>query len=341
MPCAPGAQLAFGKPVEIVPRLDAADVILAIDSDLLTSAPGHVRHARDFADTAQSDAHRPMSRIYAVGPTPTLIGGRGGPSFVAGPRDMHRAVMALPRYRAARRSRAVGCAGLAGAGSSRSEGASRPRFCACRAASAAELHALVHAMNEALGGRGTTYELIEPVEASPVDQAASLRDLLADMQAGHVQSLVIIDSNPVLRRSRLSGSPTLCARVPFSLVTADGPNETSRTTHWSLPQRHPYEDWSDARAYDGTATILQPQALPLMTGSVRIDLLGCCWTRRAGRARCGAANVAGDGRGADWHDALCARRGGRHRRVSAAAPTMPAAAGCRARNAPAAAGRRR
>ena len=34
----------------------------------------------------------------------------------------------------------------------------------------AELHALVHAMNEALGARGTTFDLIEPVAHQPVDQ---------------------------------------------------------------------------------------------------------------------------------------------------------------------------
>jgi hypothetical protein len=42
-----------------------------------------------------------------------------------------------------------------------------------------------------------------------------------------------------------------------------GPTETGAAAHWSLPRRHPYEDWSDGRAFDGTATILQPQAQPL------------------------------------------------------------------------------
>ena len=33
-----------------------------------------------------------------------------------------------------------------------------------------------------------------------------------------------------------------------------------------MPQAHEWEAWSDARAYDGTAAILQPQALPLYGG---------------------------------------------------------------------------
>ena len=50
------AMRAYGKPVALVPQLDRADVIVAIDSDLLGSAPGHVRFARDFAVAAQSGA---------------------------------------------------------------------------------------------------------------------------------------------------------------------------------------------------------------------------------------------------------------------------------------------
>jgi molybdopterin-containing oxidoreductase family iron-sulfur binding subunit len=55
-------------------------------------------------------------------------------------------------------------------------------------------------------------------------------------------------------------------RVPFSIALTLEPNETSQLTHWSLPQIHPYEDWSDARGFDGTATIMQPQAQPLYDG---------------------------------------------------------------------------
>ena len=49
MRCAPAPALAYGRAVEIVPHIDAADVIVAIDSDLISSAPGHVRFAHDFA----------------------------------------------------------------------------------------------------------------------------------------------------------------------------------------------------------------------------------------------------------------------------------------------------
>src|SRR5207249_3018516 len=36
--------------------------------------------------------------------------------------------------------------------------------------------------------------------------------------------------------------------------------------HWHLPETHYLEAWSDARAYDGTATIVQPLIAPLYQG---------------------------------------------------------------------------
>ncbi len=127
----------------------------------------------------------------------------------------------------------------------------------------ASVHALVHAMNEALGGRGQTYDLIAPVEADPVDHAASLRGLIDDMNAGRVTTLLIIDSNPVFTAP---GFADALAHVPLSMTLADGPTETGAKTTWNLPARHGFEDWSDARAYDGTVTLLQPQARPLYDG---------------------------------------------------------------------------
>ncbi len=66
-----GAMLAYGQPLEIVPKLDAADLLVAIDSDLLDSAPGHLRFARDFAARRNPARTDRMSRVYAIEATPT------------------------------------------------------------------------------------------------------------------------------------------------------------------------------------------------------------------------------------------------------------------------------
>ena len=58
------------------------------------------------------------------------------------------------------------------------------------------VHALAHAINQRLGNVGQTVSYAPSVEARPIDQTASLRDLAAAMDAGQVQVLLILGGNP-------------------------------------------------------------------------------------------------------------------------------------------------
>ena len=49
------------------------------------------------------------------------------------------------------------------------------------------VHALAHAMNAALGNVGKTVYYTEPLEANPVNEMESLRDLVNDINAGKVE----------------------------------------------------------------------------------------------------------------------------------------------------------
>ena len=111
------------------------------------------------------------------------------------------------------------------------------------------VHALAHAMNEALGNAGRTVVYTDPVEAAPVDQLQSLRDLAAEMNAGKVDVLVIVGGNPVYTapadlRVRRRRSDKVPLRVHLSLHD----DETSALCHWQIPEAHFLESWSDARA---------------------------------------------------------------------------------------------
>ena len=41
-------------------------------------------------------------------------------------------------------------------------------------------------------------------------------------------------------------------------------DETGQQSHWHIPAAHYLESWSDARAYDGTVSIVQPMIDPLL-----------------------------------------------------------------------------
>jgi molybdopterin-containing oxidoreductase family iron-sulfur binding subunit len=260
-----GAMLAYGAAVESVPNLAAADVICAIDSDILSSAPGHLRFARDFASRRNPSRVEKMSRLYAVEPTPTLIGSVADHRFIAGPKELHQVVTALAAaiLHSAPDVAAPEWVGKVAADLSANSGRALVHIGPDQPA---EMHALVHAINEKLGARGATLELIEPVAHRPAGQGATLGDLVSDMQAGKVTSLLIIDSNPVYAAPATLGFAEALKEVDFSLALTPMPNETSEAAVWAVPMAHAWESWSDARAYDGTASILQPQSQPLYDG---------------------------------------------------------------------------
>jgi molybdopterin-containing oxidoreductase family iron-sulfur binding subunit len=131
---------------------------------------------------------------------------------------------------------------------------------------APEAHAAIHAVNEALGGRGHTYDLL----ASPLYPAADLAELVADMQAGRVEQLLILDSNPVFTAP---GFLQAMKQVKFVLSAATALDETGLAATWFMPLAHTFEAWGDARGHDGTATVIQPQALPLHGGFNALEIL--------------------------------------------------------------------
>ena len=50
------------------------------------------------------------------------------------------------------------------------------------------VHALAHAMNEALGNVGATVTYTQTAEARPMNQLAALQELVGEMNAGTVSS---------------------------------------------------------------------------------------------------------------------------------------------------------
>jgi len=295
-----GAQLAFGQGVDLVPNLSAVDVLLAIDSDLLSSAPGHLRFARDLMSRRNPTRIPKMSRVYAVEPTPTLTGAVADHRFIASPGELQWLVAGL----AARIVRgesppdlppwiaAVSADLMANRGRALVHvGPDQP----------ATVHALVHAINESLDARGKTFYFIEPV-AYAADQSASLSELVDDMRAGSVNALFIIDSNPVFAAAGALGFAAALERVPFSVSLSLHPDETFSATTWSLPMTHAWESWGDARAFDGTATVLQPQAFPLYDGYSPHQVLALL--NDADAPVDSLSLVQATWKTADWHESL-------------------------------------
>ena len=89
------------------------------------------------------------------------------------------------------------------------------------------VHALAHAINQALGNAGRTVVYTEPVEAAPADQAQSLRDLVGDMNAGSVDILVIVGGNPVYTAPADLNFADALDKVPLRIHLSPHVDETS------------------------------------------------------------------------------------------------------------------
>jgi molybdopterin-containing oxidoreductase family iron-sulfur binding subunit len=271
-----GARLAFGEPAETQYRLDRADVIVSLDADFLVGMPGGLRYARDFAARR---APGNMNRLYLAESNPSVTGTMADHRLPLRPsalEDLARALAAeivgsassAPRRawsgpEAAWLRAAVADLRRRAGASLVIAGETQPPF----------VHALVHAMNQALGNEGRTVIHTEPVEIEPVDQLESIGALAADMRAGRVDAILILGGNPVFTAPADLKFAAALAQVPFRARLGLEEDETSASCRWHLPEAHPLESWGDLRAYDGTVSIVQPQIQPLYDGKTAAEIL--------------------------------------------------------------------
>jgi molybdopterin-containing oxidoreductase family iron-sulfur binding subunit len=135
------------------------------------------------------------------------------------------------------------------------------------------VHALGYAINEALGNRNETISFTQPLEAFPVDEVQSIRDLTASMNAGKVKTLLILGGNPVYDAPADLNFGEALKKVKTRIHLTAYNNETSIVCQWQLPEAHFLETWGDTRAYDGTVTVQQPLIAPLYGGKTAIEIL--------------------------------------------------------------------
>ena len=90
-----GARLAFGRYVSAQYRISQADVILALDADILGCDPGSLAYAREFAARRAPEQAERMNRLYAVETMPTPTGSRADHRLPAKPSEIEAIARAV------------------------------------------------------------------------------------------------------------------------------------------------------------------------------------------------------------------------------------------------------
>src|SRR5262249_17197012 len=266
-----GTKMAFGQFVEPQYKMDAADVVLSLDADFLsgTQFPGFVRYSRDFIRRRKLKPGVKMNRLYVVESMSTATGYKADHRLRLRSSEVEGFAAAL-------------LAAVGGQSGKSHSGSEKQKFLNAvasdlRSANGAALvipgefqtpaiHALAAQLNSALGAVGKTVTYSDPIEIVPTEQLAGLKELLADMNSGKVELLVVVGTNPVYSAPPDLQFDKAMEKVANNVHLSLFADETSRLSQWNINEAHYLESWSDARAHDGTVSIVQPLIAPLYGG---------------------------------------------------------------------------
>jgi Fe-S-cluster-containing dehydrogenase component len=298
-----GARLAFGRVLDTRIDLAKADVVVALDADILAMGPTHLADARAFAERRRapdathatrttSASGAPMNRLYVVESALTVTGMAADHRLRVRTRDVRAVATALlgallagpspPGANSAReaaRALAPDAHGSHGPHDMWINAVARDLRAHAGAslvvagdAQPPEVHALAHAMNTLLGNGNRTVSYVEPVIFEAGEPSHDLVALTRAIDSGVVDRLVFVGGNAAYTAP---ADLELTRRIRFVPLTAYAglyENETASACAWFLPLAHDLESWGDARALDGTVTIQQPLIAPLYDGRTPAEI---------------------------------------------------------------------
>jgi MoCo/4Fe-4S cofactor protein with predicted Tat translocation signal len=266
-----GGRLAFGRYVHTHYDFTKANVVVSLGSDFLGDGAGHLRYARDFMSRRKVRSvgvtpTQSMNRLYAIEGSMSNTGSVADHRIAIRPSQMEQiareilagqsampVVATLIKDLQANRGASVVIAGE-----------EQP----------AVVHALAHAINTQLANVGTTVLVTDPIEVAPMNQLASMQELVRDINSGAVHALIILGGNPVFDAPADLQFAKALDKVPFRAHQSLYYDETSLRCHWHIPETHYLETWGDARAHDGTVSIMQPLIAPLYNGRSAHEIIG-------------------------------------------------------------------
>ncbi|RYG75318.1 4Fe-4S dicluster domain-containing protein [bacterium] len=266
-----GVRLAYGRDLHPVYHFDQADIIVSLDCDFMLEEPNRVLNAREFIMGRKlTEGQTRMNRLYVVESTASITGAAADhrlPLKAAAVDGFTRALAA-----------AAGVPGVSGTLDEAQQKwvtaiaddlkANRGRVIVVAGAhQPPAVHALAHAITATLGSSGSAITYHAPIEGNTKLQGAALTELVADMNAGRVKTLVVMGANPVYSAPADLKFAEALAKVPLKIHQGAYEDETAELSDWHIPEAHYLETWGDIRAVDGTVSLVQPIVKPLYSAA--------------------------------------------------------------------------
>jgi molybdopterin-containing oxidoreductase family iron-sulfur binding subunit len=268
--------MAFGQRLNPVYRFDQAKTILSIDDDSTLREPGSIRYSHDFIEGRRVlKGDRAMNRLYSVDTSFNTVSALADHHMPLHPGQIESFIRALAQQ--------LGVAGISGQSPVPNQWMSAlvddlkasagQSLVLVGQQHSPQVHALVFAINNALGNIGKTMYFTQAVEAVPQNGGTNLSDLVNELNQGQVEVLLVLDQNAVYNAPSDLDFSKAYQKAKTSIYLGLYEDETAALSTWLIPAAHFLEAWGDTRAYDGTVTIIQPLIEPLYGGKTAYEIL--------------------------------------------------------------------
>jgi len=280
----PGGPLSRGQPLlELLNDFSRADVVLSLDADFLAQGPFWLRYARQWA--TRRDPETAMSRLYCAESAMSVTGSMADHRLAVRPSEIVAIALGVAADVSAiwpGVNKGSALAALLAKHRTKDPWISAVARDLVRAAGRGVVlagprqppvvHATAHLLNQWLGNQGKTAWTIASPQVSS-SQAIELAALVEELGKGKVKALLALNGNPAYAVPAEREFARLAAGVPTSLYLGDYLDETAQCCQWFVPAAHDLESWGDARALDGTVSLMQPVIAGLREGRTPAEIL--------------------------------------------------------------------
>jgi MoCo/4Fe-4S cofactor protein with predicted Tat translocation signal len=261
-------------------RFDAAKVIVSLGADFLGTWLSPVEFAKAYSTGRKIDEKNPsMSKHYQFESHLSMTGSNADERFTHRPSEAGAVALAL-----------ASAVGVSGTASSITDDklkkeiekvaadlkANNGAALVVSGSNDKNIQVIVNAINNAIGAYGktidwgTTINYRQGVDSGP----NSIEELVTDMEAGNVGTLMIYGSNPAYTYYNADRFKAALKKVKVTVSFNEKMDETTELCEYIIPTHHYLESWGDAEPKSGVTSFIQPTIYPLFkTRSFQSSLL--------------------------------------------------------------------
>lgn len=255
----------FGRKIPTY-HFDAAKVIVSLGADFLGTWLSPVEFAKGYSAGRRIDEKNPsMSKHYQFEGYLSTTGANADERFTHKPSETGAVALALlaaldGAVTAPAIDNATLKAGIAKVAADLKAHAGEALVVA--GSNDANVQIIVNAINNATGAYGKTIDWSTPVNyRKGIDK--DLTDLVAQMEAGQVGTLMIYGANPAYTYHDAAKFTAALKKVKTSISFNERMDETTKLCTYTIPTHHYLESWGDAEAKTGYTSFMQPTIYPL------------------------------------------------------------------------------